>query len=75
MKLWFGRKKYGWGWTPCSKEGWFVTLVFIALVMLSARYLLEEGKVSFFYESLIILIAVFLLIAYKTGERPKWSWG
>ncbi len=24
-KLWFKAKKFGWGWTPCSWEGWTVT--------------------------------------------------
>ncbi len=32
-KLWFRAKDYGWGWTPCSGEGWIVTaIVLVALV-------------------------------------------
>jgi len=27
LPLWFKARRYGWGWTPCSLEGWFVTIV------------------------------------------------
>lgn len=43
-KLWFCTKRYGWGWRPCSMEGWLVTLGFIALV-LATRW---------FYEGLLV---------------------
>ncbi|MAG52801.1 MAG: hypothetical protein CMH62_02460 [Nanoarchaeota archaeon] len=75
MKLWFKRKKYGWGWAPSSWEGWLLTLIFIILVVFISRYFLEKGQTENFIGSLIVLIALFILIAYKTGESPKWSWG
>src|SRR5712691_11098616 len=25
-RLWFKARRYGWGWTPCSIEGWLVTI-------------------------------------------------
>ncbi len=33
QKLWFKRKLYGWGWTPATWQGWFVTLSYIVLVL------------------------------------------
>jgi hypothetical protein len=31
--LWFKARRYGWGWTPCSIEGWIVTIiVMVALI-------------------------------------------
>tara|TARA_Y100000034_G_C6635779_1_gene277750 strand:- start:346 stop:573 length:228 start_codon:yes stop_codon:yes gene_type:complete len=75
MKLWFKSKKYGWGWTPCSIEGWLVTLGFIGIVFFLARYFLEQGKTVAFIEGLIVSILIFIVIAWKTGEKPKFSWG
>lgn len=73
-KLWFKAKKYGWGWTPCSKEGWLLTLLFILAVVTIAMRYAETNKIMF-SSSLIALVAVFLFIAYKKGEKPRWSWG
>ena len=30
-KLWFRAIYYGWGWYPCSWEGWLVLLVWVLL--------------------------------------------
>ena len=27
-KFWFEKKKYGWGWTPISWEGWMTIAIF-----------------------------------------------
>jgi len=73
-KLWFKNKKYGWGWTPYTKEGWLITLLFILAVVTIAMRYSETNKIMFF-SSLIVLIAIFIFIAYKKGEKPRWSWG
>lgn len=74
-KLWFRAKLYGWGWYPCSWEGWLVTLAFIVLIGLSAARLVNGGSVTFYLVSLLILTAVLIAICYKTGEKPRWRWG
>lgn len=74
MKLWFKSKSYGWGWTPASKEGWIATIVFIAAVIYVATEY-AENNTPMFLGSLLALVAVFILIAYYTGEKPHWSWG
>lgn len=78
-KLWFKRKKYGWGWYPASKEGWTTTVVYILLILLSTLAVTEESS---FVEILfrfgvpcILLTIAFIRIAYKTGEEPRWQWG
>ncbi len=73
-KLWFKRKRYGWGWTPCSIEGWTVTLVLIlSVISISMKYFEKNMKAWFSY--LFLLIVIFIIIAYKTGEKPKFQWG
>lgn len=78
-KLWFRAKTYGWGWYPCSWQGW--TLVVIYLIQIISISLIAEelfqnmkGTIVFF---LIIITSVInlLFISYKTGEKPRWRWG
>ncbi len=77
-KLWFKSKNYGYGWTPCSREGWIVTIGFIFAVIALGfifKKQLESGEVTDYFISLGGLIIILIIIAYKTGETPKWGWG
>jgi len=72
---WFKRKLYGWGLGSVKWQGWLITLVFIIFITYMAIAFLIKGKLIEYFVSLIIAIAVLVYIAYKTGEKPKWSWG
>ena len=73
-KLWFKAKSFGWGWTPCSIEGWTVTIGFIlAIFYIAIEY--AETNPTLFIAYLVSLIALLIFIAYKKGEKPHWSWG
>ena len=85
-KRWFRARSYGWGWTPCSLEGWIVTIATAVLlvggdlvVVLSAgdpqamRNSSAMIAVVLAWNALIAGLAV--LICWKTGERPRWRWG
>lgn len=82
-KLWFKRKWYGWGWYPASWEGWFVTVLYVTLIVLVALSREEAipgnpdsgSNFVVFALPLIFLTAAFVFLAYKTGEKPKWQWG
>lgn len=80
MKLWFRAKTYGYGWTPCSWQGWLVTLLYAALVIVTFRMadLLSHSA----SDTLLIAVPlsllytlVLILICLKTGEKPRWRWG
>ncbi len=77
--LWFVSKKYGWGWTPVTWQGWAVVVVYIALVTGLARFIdngfdSRAGGTTFFF--LVFLLTVMLLvISYAKGETPRWRWG
>ncbi|MDD9952702.1 MAG: hypothetical protein OXR66_00010 [Candidatus Woesearchaeota archaeon] len=72
---WFRRKTYGWGWTPARWQGWAVVFGFvICLGYVAHRYPPAEGPANFL-QTVILLVAVLLLICYKTGEPPRWSFG
>jgi len=87
-KLWFKAKRYGWGWTPASWEGWAVTLVYGVLLAWSigrfTNYVVEHAGEPFFSILLPILLHVlwvsFLMgslmyICVRTGEKPEFRWG
>lgn len=77
--LWFKRKLYGWGWTPCSWQGWLVTAVYVAGVVLSALTIEETSRtheVAFtFILPVVLMTIVFIRVAYAKGEKPRWQWG
>lgn len=75
---WFKRKMYGWGWTPATWQGWTVILLFlIALIALvwdideSASFEMVVKEIGLPFVALIILLVV---ISWRTGEPPKWTW-
>ncbi|NJC07556.1 hypothetical protein [Polymorphobacter fuscus] len=37
VRQWFGRKRFGWGWTPRSIEGWAVIGAVVLLGVTLAR--------------------------------------
>jgi uncharacterized membrane protein YhaH (DUF805 family) len=73
-KLWFVRKRYGWGWTPSSWEGWVVLLVWLILFVSLVKKI-QPGEVLTEMIFIIILTSLLLLICYIQGEKPKWQWG
>ncbi len=82
-KLWFRAKDYGWGWTPCSGEGWIVTaIVLVALVAGNLAILwlaVARAALGWWLASMLAwnapLCGMMLIVCWKTGERPRWRWG
>ena len=76
---WFKRKVFGWGWVPATKEGWAVTLAYIAALFLFAATIDDSSpprEVAFtFVLPVAILTAALLRVIYTKGEKPKWQWG
>jgi len=80
---WFKAKLYGWGWTPAKWQGWVVLLVYVGLLV--TLVLTREKDVAgnpdsgsnflTFAVPVIVLTVIFILIAYKKGEKPRWQWG
>lgn len=80
---WFRRKIWGWGWVPATWQGWLTTLAYVTFV--SLLVLNREDDIPgnpdsgtnflVFGLPIIMLTAIFIFIAYKKGEKPKWQWG
>jgi len=68
---WFGPKRWGWGWRPITWQGWLLSLMLVGL-MLGVR--LELGKSLLAFGVLIVILAVFALLAWLTSGRPGSAW-
>ena len=78
-KIWFRAKSFGWGWYPCSWQGWLILTIYILIVVLDFfRLDLNSHSVSDTLRPWIvdIFILLFLLIGicFKKGEKPFWRW-
>ena len=75
-KLWFSAKRYGYGWTPLTWEGWFVIAVYVLLFVWVIKDISHTKEISlWFILKVFALILTLLTITYVKGEPPKWRWG
>lgn len=71
---WFRPKRYGFGATPSSWQGWALLLGFLAAVYAVVACFHDRPKVML---SIIVpLLLVFLVITAKTTRGGwRWRWG
>jgi len=75
-RLWFKRRRYGWGWVPATWEGWAVLAVYVAVV-LAAGQLVERADwwgVGAWVTQVVATVAL-VVIGFKKGPKPRWRWG
>jgi drug/metabolite transporter (DMT)-like permease len=76
---WFKAKKYGYGWTPATREGWAALAVALILftIFLVLAMVSSENAVVFtvFMVLAFIPIAILIYVSWRTGEKPRWRWG
>lgn len=79
-KLWFKRKRYGWGWYPSTWEGWLVIGIYLATTLGTIIYTnsLNITEAQAAYTVLVVMsisTLILISISYLKGEPPKWQWG
>jgi hypothetical protein len=78
-KLWFRAKTYGWGWFPATWQGWGILILFVLyelfLTLLIGKSLDSRAGVTSLIFLTLLAISILLVICYKFGETPHWSWG
>ena len=73
-KYWFKRKTYGYGWTPCTWQGWLViALGFTVFIPLVTRA--PNLPLPLFMFLVGLWAATLVLISYLKGPAPRWQWG
>lgn len=79
-KIWFKAKRYGWGWTPVTWEGWFVIVLYIYsavkwFLAIESSAASESSLLTAFLPRFLALTILVICISYLKGEKPKWRWG
>jgi hypothetical protein len=81
-KRWFKARRFGWGWTPCSFEGWLVTVISVIALIGADLFAIATPETAPERNTVVILvlgwnvmvIGLTVTICWKTGERPRWRW-
>ena len=79
-KVWFKAKQYGWGWYPSTWQAWLILFVYFVLVILDffrldAMSHSASDTIRPWIIDIFILGIMLVLIAWITGEEPRWRWG
>lgn len=78
MTSWFKRRRYGWGWTPSTWQGWALLVAMVLLIAVPAFLLPRStggAAMIGFLAWTFGVVAVFSAIATVKGPRPRWRWG
>jgi hypothetical protein len=80
MKYWFKRKRFGYGWTPSTWQGWLIIGMYVALVLLGALFFTrdsapESENALVFFTVLFVATSTLLAITHYTAPKAKWRWG
>lgn len=79
-KLWFGNKKYGYGWVPNSIQGWISTGVYGLYVVVSTIWLSnqhaepQETYILLYTLGMLISTGILVGLAKVKGTKGKWRW-
>jgi hypothetical protein len=81
-RYWFKPKRYGYGATPVTWEGWAVIGAAVAIVVVAFLLLLSDrgatgfaNWIAFIAVLVITLAALSMLSARKTDGAWRWRWG
>lgn len=81
MTYWFKPRRYGYGATPISWQGWFITASFAALIVIFARIiafrdeLTNEAAIAGAAGFVAVTLAFIWIAWKKTDGAWRWRWG
>lgn len=78
-RYWFKRRLWGWGWTPVRLQGWLVVAGYVGLLFGTSLFMRREDmaqkNVLVYFSFAAVLTIALIVICYRTGEKPRWTWG
>lgn len=74
-RYWFKRRRFGYGWTPATREGWLVLGGYIVLMIGGAFALSARYVAAFYLVFALVLTLAFVAITFRKGPTPSWRWG
>jgi len=77
---WFKPKRYGYGATPVTWQGWAVTIAAIAAIVAASLSLAtaDQGPLSWlaaFAIDLVVIVSLLIVSRRKTEGEWRWRWG
>ena len=75
------RKRYGWGWTPVTWQGWIFIFAQVGIVIVAATFLPHKPAQPTASELVRFLWIVglafinLIIFSIKTSPAPHWRWG
>jgi hypothetical protein len=79
--VWFRPKRYGYGATPVTWQGWALVGGFVAAIVLAAILLVGKSNpppgnvVAFFIVEAALLAALWVISQRTTDGAWRWRWG
>ena len=80
-EYWFKRRRYGYGWTPVTWQGWTVVIGYLVVVIGGALTLVNvpDGQITkdvgIFFVIIAVATVALIRISVTKGPKPKWRWG
>lgn len=81
-KLWFKQRRYGWGWTPITKEGRLTVIISVLVIFVSAILILPAKpahpsslQLVAFFLIFLSVVSILIGIGFAKGPVPRWQWG
>jgi hypothetical protein len=81
MSAWFRPKKFGYGATPVTWQGWAVVAVGVIAMAAAARLILvpqapqPRAWIEFFASEAVVLAILWIVSRRKTEGEWRWRWG
>ncbi len=80
MSYWFRPKRYGYGATPITWQGWLLTIAFVALLigimkMLEAGFGGGQARVAVLAATAAATVLFIWISWRKTDGAWRWRWG
>ena len=78
---WFKPKRYGYGATPVTWQGWALTGGAVAVIVVAALLLLHNGEksagawIAFFAIEVVVIAVLWIVSRRKTDGEWRWRWG
>jgi hypothetical protein len=78
-RYWFRQKRFGYGATPNSWQGWLLTLLSVALalgVVVAANFMHDAARLFVLAVGLPLVLVPTVLVSHaKTEGGWRWRWG
>jgi hypothetical protein len=80
-KLWFKRRRYGWGYIPVTWQGALCLIVFVGVLFAAVLQLPKNdtqpttGQVIAFLTMVAADLVLLLTVSVVKGPSPHWRWG